>query len=213
MEIPLNAVVECRDGVFGRSVSVLINPVLDNVSQMVVKSDTAPNGEYIVPVECITETVAETIRLSCTKGEVEKMDPFIISRTISEKVPDRYTGTSFGVVGFGTFYYLPYVTPDVTVYETIKDEMVPNGELNIYRGTRVEATDGDIGHVDELVVNPGNGHITHMVMREGHFWGKKDVIIPLSAISNARDETVFLNLNKLQVEALPVFPVHRRWEI
>ena len=213
MEIPLNAKVECSDGVFGRSVSLLINPILDNVSQMVVQSDTAPNAEYIVPVEFITEMIAETIRLRCSKADLEKMEPFIISRTITEKVPDRYSGTSFGVVGLGAYYYLPYVTPDVTVYETVQDEMVPEGELNIYRGTRVEATDGDIGHVDEFVVNPGSGHITHMVMREGHFFGKKDVIIPLSAIARARDDTVYLNLDKHQVEALPTFPVHRRWAL
>jgi len=43
----------------------------------------------------------------------------------------------------------------------------------VRRGTRVEATDGHVGHVDEFVVNPENGHITHSVMREGHLWGKK----------------------------------------
>jgi sporulation protein YlmC with PRC-barrel domain len=36
--------------------------------------------------------------------------------------------------------------------------------------------------VDEFVVNPKNGHITHLVMREGHLWGQKDVIIPLALV-------------------------------
>ena len=82
------------------------------------------------------------------------------------------------------------------------------------RGTRVEATDGYVGHVDEFVVNPENGHITHLVMREGHLWGQKDVIIPLSAMGDPRKEsedTVFLKLDKHQIESLPTFPLHRRW--
>jgi uncharacterized protein YifN (PemK superfamily) len=88
---------------------------------------------------------------------------------------------------------------------------IPAGELAVRRGTRVEATDGYVGHVDEFVVNPENGHITHLVMREGHLWGQKDVVIPLSAMGETREDTVFLKLDKHQIESLPTFPVRRRW--
>jgi hypothetical protein len=81
----------------------------------------------------------------------------------------------------------------------------------VQRGTRVEATDGFVGHVDEFVVNPENSHITHLVMREGHLWGQKDVIIPVSAMGETRGNTVYLKLNKIQIESLPTFPLHRRW--
>ncbi len=78
------------------------------------------------------------------------------------------------------------------------------------RRTRVEAKDGYVGKVDEFAVDAKNGHITHLVMREGHPWGKKDMIIPLSAMGKTHDETMFLNLSKNQIESLPTFPVHRR---
>jgi hypothetical protein len=48
-------------------------------------------------------------------------------------------------------------------------------------------------------------------MREGHLWGEKDVIIPISAMGNTRDDTVLLKLDKNQIESLPTFPLHRRW--
>ena len=51
MDIPLNAQVECVDGVCGRSVYVLLNPVIDQVTHLVVKEDSFPNAEYIVPVD------------------------------------------------------------------------------------------------------------------------------------------------------------------
>ncbi len=60
MEIPLNAQVECADGVCGRSVYVLINPVIDQVTHLVVREDASPNTEYIVPVDFMTETITET---------------------------------------------------------------------------------------------------------------------------------------------------------
>lgn len=88
---------------------------------------------------------------------------------------------------------------------------IPHGELAMQRGTRVEATDGYVGKVDEFVINPKNGHITHLVMREGHLWGQKDVIIPLSGMGDTREDTVFLKLNKSQVESLPTFQVNRHW--
>ena len=82
----------------------------------------------------------------------------------------------------GSSFYKPYVTPDITVEVPVEHLQIPPGELAVRRGTRVEATDGYVGKVDEFVVNPDNGHITHLVMREGHLWGKKDVTIPLSAM-------------------------------
>jgi sporulation protein YlmC with PRC-barrel domain len=211
MEIPLNAQVECTDGVCGRSAYVLINPVIDQVTHLVVKEDSSPNTEYIVPVEVVAETVADTIQLLCSKAELEKMDPFIQTRFIKEMVPGRSFGYSGGMYGAGSYYYLPYDTPERTIYETVENQQIPPGELAVRRGTHVEATDGYVGKVDEFVVNPKNGHITHLVMREGHLWGQKDVIIPLSAIGDTHKDTVFLKLDKHQIESLPTFTLHRRW--
>jgi sporulation protein YlmC with PRC-barrel domain len=211
MEIPLNAQVECTDGVCGCSEYVLINPVIDQVTHVVVKEDATPNTEYIVAVDFVTETKTDTIRLCCSKAELEKMDPFIKTKVIEEKVSERTWAYGGGSIGRGTNYYLPYVTTEKTEYESVEHQQIPPGELTVHRGTRVEATDGYVGKVDEFVVNPENGHITHLVMREGHLWGKKDVIIPLSMMEDTRDDTVFLKLDKHQIESLPVFTVNRRW--
>ena len=211
MEIPLNAQVECTDGVCGHSVYVLVDPLVDKVISLVVKETSSPNTEYIVPVDVISATIADTIQLRCSKAELEKMNPFVQTEYIAEKLPDRdfmYTG---GVYGMGSYYYLPYVTPEVTVQVPVEHRQIPLGELAIQRGTRVEATDGYVGKVDEFVVNPKNSHITHVVMREGHLWGKKDVIIPISAMGETREDTVALKLDKHQVESLSTFPVNRRW--
>ena len=211
LEIPLQAQVECTDGDGGRSAYVLINPVIDQVTAVVVRAAAAPNTEYIVPVECVIETVADTIRLRCSRAELAQLEPFIKTRFIEEQVPDRGFGDDRGMLG--SFYYLPYDTPDKTIYkyEFVEDQQIPPGELAIHRGTRVEATDGYVGKVDEFVVNPANGHITHLIMREGHLWGQKDVSLPVSALGTTRDDTVFLKIDKHQIEALPTFPVHRRW--
>jgi hypothetical protein len=51
-------------------------------------------------------------------------------------------------------------------------------------------------------------------MREGHLWGKKDVIIPLAAMSEMGEtyrDTLLLKIDKHQVETLQNFPLHRLW--
>jgi hypothetical protein len=210
MEIPLNAQVECTDGVYGRSEYVLIDPVTDQMTHLVVKGDVHPNTEYLVSVDFVTETIADTIRLICSKAELEQMDPFIKTEFVEEKVLD-YAGYRGGISGMGAYYYMPYVTSEIRVPVLTEHKQVPPGELAVHRGTRVEATDGFVGHVDEFVVNPENGHITYLVMREGHLWGKRDVVVPLSALGETREDTVFLNLDKHQIESLPTFSMRRRW--
>ena len=208
MEIPLQAQVECTDGVFGRSVYVLIDPVADQVTHMVVR-EAASNTEYIVPVDFVVETIVGTIRLRCSKAKLKKMKPFIKTTFIEEKVPYRNYGSEMYEIG--AYYYAPLVTPVMTMKVPEEHQQIPPGELAISRGTRVEAKDGYIGKVDEFLVNPKNGHISHLVMREGHLWGKKDVIIPLSAMGKTQKDTVYLKLDKHQIESLPTFPLHRRW--
>jgi hypothetical protein len=167
MEIPLDAQVECTDGVCGRSAYVLINPVIEEVMHLVVREDAFPNTEYIVPVEVVAETIAGTIQLCCSKAELEKMDPFIKTEFVEKMVSDTL-GYNGGIYGMGSAYYMPYVTPGIMVEMPVEHMQIPPGELSVRRGTRVEATDGYVGRVDEFVVNPKNCHITHLVMREGH---------------------------------------------
>ena len=211
MEIPLNAQVECKDGVCGSSEYVLINPVIDQVTHLVVKEDSVPNTEYVVPVERVVETINNTIRLNCSKAMLEKMVPFIKTTIIEETVSERNFGYGGGMYGTGSYFYLPFVTPEHIVEMPVEHMQIPPGELVVQRGERVEATDGYVGKVDEFVVNPRNSHITHLVMREGHLWGKKDVIIPLSAMDDTHEGTVFLKLDKHQIESLPTFPLQSRW--
>ena len=189
---------------------MLINPVVEKVTHVVVKEDSS-NTEYIVPLEMISETIAGIIQLRCSKAELEKMEPFIKTTFVEEPLPGIGFGYGDEMYGVGSYYYMPYVIPELTVQVPVEQQQIPPGELAIRRGTGVEATDGHVGRVDEFVVNPENGHITHLVMREGHLWGQKEVIIPLSAIGDTRDDTVFLKLNKQQIESLPGIPVYRHW--
>jgi sporulation protein YlmC with PRC-barrel domain len=210
IEIPVEAQVICTDGNCGRSIGLLINPVFELVTHVVVKEEIPPEREYIVPVDLIFQTTSEMIQLTCSKAEFERLESFTKTEYIEEKMPIYYSGYS-ETYGLGTHFLWPYVSPERNVSVPVEHPQIPPGELIIRRGAKVEANDGPIGQIDEFMINPDNGHITHLVMREGHHWGKKDVIIPLSAIKEAHKDKVILKIDKHAVGSLPAYKIHRGW--
>jgi sporulation protein YlmC with PRC-barrel domain len=72
----------------------------------------------------------------------------------------------------------------------------------------VHATDGDIGRVEGLVIDPRNHHVTHVLLQEGHLWGRKEVAIPISAVATV-DDGIRLNIPKGDVQDLPPVDVDR----
>ena len=111
----------------------------------------------------------------------------------------------------GPYMMWPYFAPEAT-FMKVEKEHIPADELAIRRGARIDAMDGHVGRVDEFLINPQDDLITHLVLREGHLWGQKDVTIPVGMIDHYQDNTVFLKINKSQIEALPAIPIRHASE-
>ena len=79
---------------------------------------------------------------------------------------------------------------------------VPEGDVEVRRGEPVYATDGEIGQIQGLVIDPASCHVTHILLEEGHLWGRRDVAIPIGAVTRVGD-IVRLTISKQQVQDLP----------
>jgi sporulation protein YlmC with PRC-barrel domain len=77
----------------------------------------------------------------------------------------------------------------------------------VRRGEHVHATDGHIGRVQGLVIDANNHHVTHVLLQEGHLWGRKEVAIPIRAVIGV-DDGIQLNITKQQVQDLPPVDIH-----
>jgi len=214
-EISTVSEVECTDGVCGKVVSVVIDPVQEVVTHLVVRTH-APVEERLVPASAIESATEERVKLRLSLSDVSKMDAFKVTeyiktnRSVATQQPATMPFGGMGMPGFigaGTFYW-PITVPLGKRTESFKHENIPHGQLAIRRGTRVEAKDGHLGTVDEFVVDPETCTISHLVLREPN---RKDIAIPYSAISSTGEKTVYLSLTKKQVEALPQIEVLRRW--
>jgi sporulation protein YlmC with PRC-barrel domain len=202
MDIPLNADVQCDDGLCGRSTYVIVDPVAKDVTHIVVREQQFPHAEYLVPADLIVESMPETIWLRCSERELHKLDPFVETHYEEGDLDDLPYDSS-------QYWVWPYVVPETDMVP-VETERVPPGELAIRRGAQVEATDGHIGAVDEFLMDPASGQISHLILREGHLWGKRDVTIPVSQIAKIDADTVWLKLSKDEAQALPEIPVRRR---
>jgi sporulation protein YlmC with PRC-barrel domain len=85
------------------------------------------------------------------------------------------------------------------------EETDPAG-AELIPGKPVHAVDGEIGKVQGFIVDPDDQRVTHVLLEEGHAWGRKwarrEVAIPISAVT-AIDEGIRLNMTKKQLEDLP----------
>ena len=205
MDIPIDAEVECTDGPGGRSTCVILNPFSHRVTHIVVKEKWFPHARRLVPVERVIESTPEQIRVDCTQDQLQKMESFTETRFIQSDIPDD-------IYGVEDYRVWPYVLPEADLMVPLEHERVPPGELAVHRGSQVRATDGDVGRVDEFLIDPEGEHITHLVLREGHLWGQKDVVIPVSKIGRIEQDRVHLTLSKEEVANLPTIPLRRRQE-
>ncbi len=142
--------------------------------------------------------------LNCSSQFVGEQPNFIEVQYI--RLPVEHYEVETSMYNAAGYYSQPYVT-----METYKStyENVPDRELTFTRGTHVYAGDERIGKIDEMVVDPTNYHITHIVLREGHLWGRKDVVIPVEHVKHIDADGVHLNITKVEVEALASIPLKR----
>jgi sporulation protein YlmC with PRC-barrel domain len=194
----------CTDGVCGEVSRVVIDPVARAVTHLVVEPKGRQGLGRLVPLDLVDATAGE-IRLRCTVAEFEKLDSaeetqFVPgTRGYAAYGPEQVLTWPYSSLGGGASVRGDMVTG---VSETVTYDTVPLGEVAVRRGERVHATDGDIGQVQGLVIDPSNHHVTHVLLQEGHLWGRKEVAIPISAVTGV-DDGIRLNITKHQVQDLP----------
>ena len=207
MEIPLGADVHCTDmeGPCGCSQYVVLNPVTEQLTHLVVRDRQRSDVARLVPLGLVEKATPKRIWLGCTRSEIRGLRPFIEKEYLRSKV-------SFADYDPEGVLVLPYVVPEMGRIPGVpKHRSIRPDEFAVRRGSRVEAVNGHVGTVAEFVVIPADGGITHLVLQKGHRWGQRDVAIPVSEIERVKENVVYLRLSKLRIGALPEVSVLRKW--
>ncbi|MCL7453441.1 MAG: hypothetical protein M8467_10390 [Anaerolineae bacterium] len=199
MEIPLGVDVHCTDGRCGRSSYIVLDPITEKVTHLVVREPSPTRIERLVPVQLVDQTAAEVILLRATKEEFGQLEPFEQTQFVYKDLPHHTTDPQLTALW-------PYVSPAMRVVDK-KIRAIPPGELAVRRGAWVRATDGRVGKVDQFLIDPTSGHISHLCLREGHPWGDAVICIPVAEIDEIQERLVQLKIDKQTIEALPRIPI------
>ena len=190
-EFTLGARASCPDGFCGVVSRTILDPAARTVTHLVIGPRHGAGGR-LVPLDLV-EAAAGEIRLRCTLDEFGRLDP-----AEETELADGGYG-DVGAMGMGGSVpgmSLGYSTPLVV------EHAVPLGDIEVERHESVQAMDGHIGQVEGFVVDPADQKVTHVLLKEGHLWGRRQVAIPVSAVASV-DAGIRLNITKQQVEDLP----------
>lgn len=190
MEFRFGSVVACSDGVGGELRRVIVDPNDRTATHLVVGSQHWTGVGRLVPMDLV-DTGGEEPRLRCSTTELEALKE--ADDVVLLPGAGGQWGFGFGLGGIGAGYAGP---------QAVISDRVPAGEIELERGDPVLATDGEIGRVQGLVVDATNHGVLEILLAEGHLWGLKRVLIPISAVSTVKNG-VHLNLAKDQVRDLP----------
>jgi sporulation protein YlmC with PRC-barrel domain len=198
-EFTLGARASCSDGFCGVVSRTILDPAARTVTHLVIGPRHGEGGR-LVPLDLVEATTGE-IRLRCTLDEFSLLEPAEETELVDGGYGGGYgdvsamaMGGSLPGMGYGTG--LGYDTPLVV------EHTVPLGEIEVGRHESVHAVDGHIGQVEGFVVDPADQKVTHVLLKEGHLWGRRQVAIPVSAVASV-DAGIRLNITKQQVEDLP----------
>ena len=190
-EFAIGATASCSDGLCGEVSRMIIDPASRTVTHLVIEPKHRRDNGRLVPLNLV-DTTAGHIRLRCTLAEFDELDP-------AEEVELVEGISGLGVGGMAA----PAGIPEAV--QAVVEDVVPLGETDVGRGEHVHALDGEIGQVEGFLVDPGDHRVTHVLLQEGHFWGRKEVAIPVSAVTGV-EHGIRLSMTKKQIEDLP--PAH-----
>jgi len=204
----IGADASCTDGVCGEVSRVVVDPVARAVTHLVVEPAHWRGSGRLVPLDLVDATTGE-IRLRCTLADFEKLDPAeetqFLPGTPGYPGYDPEQVLSMPYYGIGIGMGMGMGGGDVPVAVTY--DAVPLDEVEVRRGEHVHASDGRIGKVQGLVIDPDSHHVTHVLLQEGHLWGRKEVAIPISVVTGV-DDGIRLSITKQQVQDLPPVDIH-----
>lgn len=190
----------CSDGFRGEVKSLVVDPGEGTVTHLVIEPKGREGLARLVPLE-LAGALADEIRLRCTEAEFKNLDP--AEETLAELVPGHPGPVQVLSPGWrdaGGEVVEGGAIPRIPTKETI--DIVPAGQVEEHRGDHVHAADGDIGQVRAFRVDAASRRLTHVLLREGHLWGRKEVAIPLDKVAGF-DDGIRLSITRQQVQDLP----------
>jgi hypothetical protein len=206
-EFIIGSSVSCSDGPCGKLTRVVVDPAARTVTHLVVEPPHQGETSRLVPVR-LAEAGAAAIHLRCTISRFERLQEAEETQIVpgafgelGDGQDQKLAAPYYGRGGMGLAMAVGTGLGTGTAPRRITSDRIPAGKVEVRRGEHVHAADGPIGKVRGLTVLTRGHQVTHILLDEGHLWGKRRVAIPIGAVAGFSDG-VRLSLTKDEVRDL-----------
>ncbi len=213
--------IAATDGEFGKVSDIYFDDHSWTVRYFIVDTGGWISGRLVlVSPESIVapDDEAHTMRVSLTKQQIEAAPSVDTEKPVSrqQEIPYReYFGWPpywSGFFGAGAVNYVPLSTETVDAAVDDQQRAIQEGDPNmrsvdVVSGYHIRATDGDIGHIDNFLIDSTTWAIRYAVV-DTHNWlpGKKILLAldQIDALDWATSE-VDVHLTRARIQSAPEF--------
>jgi uncharacterized protein YrrD len=188
------AAIEARDGSIGAVDDIYFDDQLWKLRYLVVDTGKwLPGRRVLIPPGAIASTWKGEHKLpvELTKGQVEASPDIDTAKPVS-RAAEELLYTHYGWVPYWAAGIMPPPPPHFAQKESDRRHAVTvaqsSGEAHLQSirdlmNSEFYASDGKAGHVTDFMIDLDNGEIRFLVIDTGTWLAKKEVLIPVSSIS------------------------------
>ena len=197
IKFPLDS--QARVELTDRLTAVLFSVVIDQAQQKVVFFVVQDkSGErWLVPLNDVVDADDALVRLRITSENLFKRARFDESQyTLGEDVENDFFKAS-STKGAPLYF----ITDTGGPIEVALEE-----DLALIRGAYVDASNGHVGTIEEIIIEPETGRASQIVIHtDGR--NRQELNLPISVIDRVEGDTVILKLTMKEIKSLPSVPV------
>jgi hypothetical protein len=212
--------IRATDGDVGTPEEIFFDDETWAVRYLVVNTGSWLTGRRVLIAPMAVSDIDDSeqiLQVNLTRRQVEA-SPTVdtekpISRQYEEEYYKHYEWTPYWGSAMGAEAHMP---PSArTLAKSVDAEQVPTGEIEESHlrssaevtGYYIEARDGEIGHVEDFVVDHKDWSIGYLEVDTRNWWPGKKVLVSPTWIEgvNWEDRKVLIDLNREVIEGAPDF--------
>ncbi len=188
MRMSVGAPVDGRDGHLGTFQRAVMEPETRQITHLVVRTGLFVRRNVVVPIDRLVafHQDSDEIELDLTKDQIERMPDYIRAGDPDEPILRPADDTLLDVPATSE--------PElVAALRNVRDSLV-----DIHGGMPVECTDGTLGLVDEVWIDPDTCQVTGVQVRGG-LLALNRIDVPLDSEAHVTADRVVLSFPKARL--------------
>jgi uncharacterized protein YrrD len=206
-----------QDEPLGEVKYLVADPKSKQVTHLVVEKGLFGLSQKVLEAGLVSQVSPDgkLVRVNLSKAQLESLPDFVehyYGRAgEGEGYPDTGPTTSLRYLDSGYLYpvagnpLMPLSLVSGVAEEYVSELNVPKNSLLIKAGVEVVATDGKLGPIKKVNINPANNQIESFVIEKGFFLSE-EYTVPVSLVASAGQNWVRLSISKQTLKQWPYNP-------